>query len=144
MKSNIFFVVLVIFSSMPMWADEKDAIHISFPYEAHNYEYVVSSTDLLKSPLWNPDMRNPPLPVQDAVRLAKKQLSKLIGKSKEFELESVTLKSAGEQRWFYAVKFNPPLPPHGLDGFQLPFTILVLMNGTAVEPKVFDQINPNQ
>ncbi len=105
-------------------------------YGGKKYEFRVPGQDLQKTPAWAPSQENPPLSARRAIDIATRKLATLLPNGKDWRLYAVTLRPL-ENRWFYLVEFLEPLRNDGA-GQQLSagFQIVVLMDGTAVTPKV--------
>lgn len=105
-------------------------------YGGKKYEFQISDQDLQKTPAWQPGQENPPLSARRAIEVATKQIATLLPNGKDWRLYAVTLRPI-EGRWVYLVDFLEPLRGTGA-GQQLSagFQVVVLMNGTAVAPRV--------
>ena len=105
-------------------------------YGGKKYEFRIAEQDLQKTPAWPPAQENPPLSARRAMDIASKKLATLLPNGKDWRLYAVTLRPM-ENRWFYLVEFLEPLRGDGA-GQQLStgFQVVVLMDGTAVTPKV--------
>jgi hypothetical protein len=104
----------------------------------NQYSFEVSWAVFDKTPIWRESDDQPPLPARKALRLARACLSKLFTDAGHWRLDAVSLSPMPEHdgHWIYLVRFYPPLPPNGMNGFVEPMTIPVLMSGVAVEPKI--------
>jgi hypothetical protein len=105
-------------------------------YGGKKYEFRISDQELQQTPAWQPGQENPPLSARRAMDIARKQLVTLIPNGKDWRLYAVTLRPI-QDRWVYLVDFLEPLRADG-GGKQLSsgFQVVVLMNGTAVMPRV--------
>jgi len=99
------------------------------------YESIVTDEQLLKTPIWKLGAAHPPVAARRADRLATERFQRLAGRPPDLTRTEIRLVDMGDGlHWFYAVLFedvtNPyaGLPPNG--------TIVVLMDGTVIEPKV--------
>jgi len=103
-------------------------------------EYSVPAADFAQVPPWVPDKDSPPLPISRAVGVARKALKADHPDWTESEslLWSVQLQQVqsadSPNRWFYVLMFRRMVAGHPLPLGEA--TIVVLMNGTVVEPKI--------
>lgn len=106
-------------------------------YNGKKYEFRIPDQDLEKTPVWAPNQDNPPLSARRAADIAKNELAMLVPNGKDWRLYEVTLRPITNNHWVYLVQFLEPLRGDG-NGQQLSngFQIVVLMNGTAVMPRV--------
>jgi hypothetical protein len=105
-------------------------------YAGKKYEFRIPDQDLQKTPAWAPDQDNLPFSPRRAIDVAKNQIAMLLPNGKEWRLYEVTLRPI-DNHWVYLVQFLEPLRADGgsqqvSNGFQ----VVVLMNGTAVMPKI--------
>ena len=105
------------------------------------YGSEIAETDLLQAPTWDRRIPNPPLSANDAMVRADRVRKRLIKERKlldnvrdgEWALEDVQLTPYGEDHWYWVVRFVYDMsqsgPPNELE-------LVVLMDGTVVEPKI--------
>src|SRR5205085_6896163 len=104
-------------------------------YAGKKYEFHIPDQDLQKTPSWPAGQENPPLSPRRAIDIATKQLGTLLPDGKDWRLYEITLRPI-ENHWVYLVQFLEPLKGDGA-GKQLSsgFQVVVLMNGTAINPQ---------
>jgi|SRR5579883_1303148 len=105
-------------------------------YNGKKYEFHITDQDLQKGPAWPANQQNPPLSARRAIDAARNELATLLPNGKDWRLYEVTLRPI-DDHWVYLVQFLEPLKGDG-GGQQLSsgFQVVVLMNGTAVMPRV--------
>ena len=105
-------------------------------YNSTKYEFHITEQDLQAAPSWPANQDNPPLSARRAIDIASKELATLLPNGKDWRLYEVTLRPI-DDHWVYLVQFLEPLRSNA-GGQQLSsgFEIVVLMNGTAVMPRI--------
>jgi hypothetical protein len=103
------------------------------------YEYQLSPERADRLPRWSPNDGPPPLAIRDATAVAEKWIKQQNPEVKLFALTSITLAHVTwpeslADRWFYRIEFNPIVGGQMLFGGR--FTVVVLFDGTVVEPQV--------
>jgi hypothetical protein len=106
--------------------------------------FVVTITGdaIRRSPRWRPSEANPPLAARKAISLAEPKRSKLV-KDKPghdgltWSLYSVDLVPRDDDRWYWLITYVG-WPNGGIAGFPSDLQLVVLMDGTVVEPEVRD------
>jgi len=87
---------------------------------------------LLATPEWTSDQDNPPLSARKAIVAASGIMRKLAAYGKDTKLNPPTLKlRESNGRWFWVVYYSP----NDWRQFNSTFPIVVLMDGTAIEPQ---------
>jgi hypothetical protein len=104
-------------------------------YGGKKYDFHISQDELQKTPAWPAAQENPPLSARRAIDIATKQLATLLPNGKDWRLYEVTLRQI-DNRWVYLVEFLEPIRPGAERQLAAGFQLVVLMNGTAVVPKV--------
>jgi hypothetical protein len=133
MRTTTLLILALVFGVRLSRADTTWSSYTS----TNRFDFIVTDASIAKTPAWRENADHPPLSAGEALRLGRAELSKLISNSKEWTLETLILKPWRDgQHWVYLVRFEPPLPAGGLDGFQFDMLIPVLMSGVAVEPKI--------
>jgi hypothetical protein len=102
------------------------------------YQSSVYPAQLAAAPTWRPDLEpQPPLSPGQAVVLARRKISQLFPKIKDWQATQVTLGWAFlPEHWYYTIIFNRIRTEPG-PGERIPtFPILVLMNGKVIQPTV--------
>jgi len=92
------------------------------------------------SPAWEAKDENPPLSARKAIEAANAVVVKLVEpdtKSWKRRLEGLFLCEGDPQKWYWRVQYlwDPP-PGTAMDGQAPHMTIVVLMDGTVVQPSV--------
>ena len=110
------------------------AFHVPSTYK-QRYELKVTQSALDAAPMWPEDQPNPPVAARQAIALAKEKLIKMHPESASWNLRSVNLtKLDAKGQWIYTVYFEvPQRSPHLI---PTPFDMIVLMDGSVVEPTV--------
>jgi hypothetical protein len=114
---------------------------------AKRVESFVTQERVSKTPVWRLQQDSPPIQPRTAETRATAQFHKLlkdavlIKDTEGWELKTITLESPwGDLHWIYIVEFGPHNPQLG---FQYTLKIIVLMDGTVVEPKVAANDGPS-
>ena len=105
------------------------------PSHLYPYEYVstVTESQVLSAPAWKRNAGHPPLSARKADELAKAVFRKLPGRS-TLERTEIHLVDLGDSiHWFYVVRFDTV--NEAITGLPAWAEILVLMDGTVIEPK---------
>jgi hypothetical protein len=98
----------------------------------HYFNSKLSISRLLATPEWKQEQEHPPLSARKAIAIARAIVDRQAPYGKDVKLASPTLKlRESNERWFWVVYFAP----HDWRRFHSTFPIVVLMDGTAVEPK---------
>ena len=98
------------------------------------FYFEVTGEGLLKTPIWKADADSPPLAPRKADQLATEKFRQLISDAAEWKRERITLEDAGDGlHCIYIVRFTYAGISAGLPPF---LDVVVLMDGTVVEPKV--------
>jgi hypothetical protein len=131
---------LILFSHQIPTAIDGNASFYSY-YSGKKYDFQVTESDLRRAPPWHEHEDNPPLPPRKAVTVASTYLGQLLPDAESWSVEKVSLQRAGGKsdiNWVYVIEFTGPLASGSsqLGGMVHTFTIVVLMNGVAVEPKI--------
>lgn len=103
------------------------------------YRFAVTAEMVEVSPAWVEENNDPPLSPRLAIKAALSQLLKLVTAAEKWSMNEVRLVPVRDDKWVYAVEFHrwTPGPPAGTEAVPVPpFTVIILMNGVAVEPKI--------
>lgn len=108
-------------------------------YEADKrYDFNITSSLLASTPIWDKDETNPPLSARSAMAIARTSLRTLFADGDQWRLTEVALHPVHSDRWVYLVTFMEP-PRNGcMDCLSPLFSVVVLMDGTAVQATVSD------
>jgi hypothetical protein len=108
------------------------------PKVRRRFDFEVTREQLLKAPLWGVDQETPPLSPRRAERLAITKFHQLVYDTKGWELKRISLEDMGDGiHWIYIVDYKAPTQDLGgslIGGGE--FLVVVLMDGTVIEPKV--------
>ena len=116
------------------------AIAEAFPSRAPAQAYVTTITRKMldDSPAWDANDENPPLSARKAMAAANAVVAKLEPDTKSWKrrLEGLFLCQDGESnKWYWRVEYRwDPPPGTALGGLAPYMTIVVLMDGTVVQP----------
>jgi hypothetical protein len=127
--------VLLVVAAVPGFGGLVDSYSASGKIGDKQYEFKVSQTDILRTPIWKSDADFPPLSARKAQEIARRRMQKLLGSGKEpWVLRETTVADLGDGAHFvYVIQFEPPLGEHSVLGSDF-MRVLVLMDGTV--PKV--------
>lgn len=95
-----------------------------FHFAGNEYRAVLFHRNIKASPEWNPTMALP-LSLGAVEAVARAELYKLVTDGSEWETSNIELNrvsQSAEQRWYYAVSFDPVLRLSGL-----PHDVVVIM-----------------
>jgi hypothetical protein len=113
---------------------------LGFPSRALKNAYITTLSDevLERTPKWNETDENPPVSARKAISLANGLADKLEPDNDanwKRRLEGIQLCQKG-QNWFWQAEYEWRPRIGGLGGLPPFLTIIVLMDGTVVQPKV--------
>lgn len=102
-------------------------------------QYHLTGEQIEKQMNWHKYYANPPLSVRDAIRMANEQLSefkarKIVTSQGDWELDSANLKFVDDDHSYYIVVFDNTICDSQI-------SVVVLMDGTTVMPKSFEEID---
>lgn len=108
------------------------------------YRFEITSEMLARSPSWNDEVDHPPVPPGKAIRLANTLKNKLVKDSKNFKwhLMSATLDNdwwsgaAPGRKWWWTIRYEAHVREGMSTGIPDHLVLVVLMDGTVIEPKV--------
>jgi hypothetical protein len=100
------------------------------------YQTVVRQSDLDRAPRWDAGEARPPLRARRAMFAAREHVAKLIPGSGMWPIHTVSLEPVGAlEQWIYVVEFTR-IPLEGIGSLSGPFRVVVLMDGTIIQPKI--------
>jgi hypothetical protein len=109
---------------------------------AFGKQYVVTITKMtwMKTPKWVQAEENPLLSARKAIKAASKMKDSLVKSSKEYRwyLDSCSLVPAGDDRWYWTVKYAPLFQAFSSAGHRNSLTLIIAMDGTVITPEVSD------
>jgi hypothetical protein len=102
------------------------------------YSVAVTQAALDKAPVWKDDSDNPPVAARKAMRLADRLKDKLVKDNDKYrwKREEAALQEAGEGQWYWVVSYKAVYRGRCSSGVAPFLHLVVLMDGTVVEPKV--------
>src|SRR5262245_13285570 len=102
------------------------------------FEFEVSKDALKKSPPWDDHKENPPVSARRAIELAVKLKNSLVKDTEGFkwELKNASLVPVRDAKWIWLVTFELLPVQANLEGQAFTLRVPVLMDGSAVTPKV--------
>lgn len=115
------------------------------------YFCEISEEMLEKSPSWDERTDNPPLSAGKAIRLANAMKNKLVKDAKDFKwhLVSATLEndwsrdSDPGRKWWWSIRYEAHVRQGGETGIPNHLVVIVLMDGTVVQPEIRKDIFGN-
>ncbi len=113
------------------------------PSYAEQKQFFVELPDKPVGPIWSSDAGNPPLPAANAIRLAIEQRNRLVGDTEDlvWSLESASIVPWQYETgfWYWHITFDlNPRPGRGGTGIPARFDVIVLMDGTVLQPTIKD------
>jgi hypothetical protein len=123
-------------ATRPQTRADPGAVAVSHQISLWPYQYVtvVTRQQLLAAPVWRPGRAHPPLPPRTADQLATATIRKLPGNHLVPDRTEIRLVDSGDGlHWYYTVEFTDLHSP--LAGLPFWASIVVLMDGTAIEPR---------
>jgi len=109
---------------------------------AFEKQYVCQITKEMieKTPPWLDKFDSPPLPPRKALAIAEKMADELVGTKEGFkrELVCICLRPI-EDGWVWEIRFKWSPPNAATTGIQDYLNVMVLMDGTAVQPRIADR-----
>jgi hypothetical protein len=127
-------------------AAEPDALADFSSYDIHQgkrYDFAITEEVLSRTPPWRTDEEFPPLSPRKAEGLAREQLKRLVEEPESWTRTEIVLQHIEGDRWVYVIEFMGDHPPGVIDGPVSTMKLVVLMNGTAVDPKISSHGNKN-
>ncbi len=104
-------------------------------------QYVVTITQraLDESPGWDDKAENPPLSAKKALKLATDMKNSLVKDSDKlkWQLESLSLKPLPDGKWYWLANYEARNQGH-IEGRPESLRLVVLMDGTAIQPEVMN------
>jgi hypothetical protein len=128
---------LVSLAGLALAAELNVSVSGSGKADGRDFSFIVSASDVAKTPVWSPTAAYPPLSPRQALEIARKQLRTFVKDADEWLLHEIGLTDMGDHRhWIYMIYFFRKYPPnvavYGADHFYIP----VLMDGRVIKPKV--------
>ncbi len=136
MKGLITAALAFIVFSTPVLA--REVVNLTMYTDENGKTTVFETTQdvLERCPAWKMD-QEPPLPIYKAVELATQLMKEKYPKFTDFDINSISLSKIWDQkyqdRWYYSIGVNANADLDGIKANSY-FNVLVLMDGTVVEP----------
>ena len=108
-----------------------------------HFRSTVSLEDIRKTPQWSPAAQEvPPLPPGRAQAIARQQLDRIVSSTSDWHVDAVRIVAAADDtHWLYEVSFRREYPPDALVVGEH-VDLLILMDGTAIEPREIPRPGP--
>jgi hypothetical protein len=140
MKSVLAVVLALLLLCPSVFGGEE---YVSYAF-GKRYRIEITDEMLAKSPTWNDEVDNPPVSPGKAIRLANALKSRLVKDSKHYKwrLISATLDndwssgSAPGRKWWWTIRYEAHVRVGGSSGIPSHLELVVLMDGTVIEPRV--------
>src|SRR5262245_35042994 len=104
------------------------------------FSIAITDAAIRNSPDWKSDRDTPPIPPREAMKRANDLKSKLVVESDEWKwkMASISLTEADTNKWYWIVNYEAEYQKGTQVGIPPTLRLVVLMDGTVVEPKVTD------
>lgn len=106
--------------------------------DARYFVTTISSEMLRRSPPWRANEANPPLSARKALVVAEREKARLISPSADrdtvWSLQGMSLVPRADDRWYWVIEYWGA-PGGALGGSPSVLNVVVLMDGTLVQPK---------
>jgi hypothetical protein len=134
-------LIIILFLAFTIQARAGDSETYSLASKAQGKVFTFKFTreQLLKTPVWKLQDDFPPLSPRKAEKAATAKFQKLIKNAKDWNCDGIALENPfmdEGNRWIYLVVFSPPIALNFVESDSI--QIIVLMDGTVVEPIVTD------
>jgi len=127
-------VLTLILLSLALQAPEPAAASFTSHTRGVRWDFRLTQARLDQSPAWPEGDAWPPLSPKSAIDAAWQQLRTLVDDTERWRFESVSLKQVGSKAtWLYVVEIAEP-PPRADGGIHSSIRLIVLLDGTTVEP----------
>ena len=138
MKRGLLTLTLLAACEVASAAPYEHAIRTAYQEDGTEIEWHVSDAQFLKTPEWKFDGKSsPPFGMSDAYQRAHAWLKKTFPKMSSFRLREYSVSTAGSSRvpnrWYYTFEFFGDLDGSVVTNSR--FSVMVLMDGTIIEPK---------
>jgi hypothetical protein len=131
---------IIVFTSLFFWGVSVIGESMIFfgggEAEGKRFHFKIAVTDVRHTPVWYPNMPNPPLSPLRAIEIARRQLEQLVLDLAAWKVFEINLKTFGDNRWVYIVSFQGWYQTEGAGHQATYLGIPVLMNGALLEPDV--------
>jgi hypothetical protein len=108
---------------------------ITQSFGGKRFTSIVTREQASRTPIWSAQQDSPPLSARTAEKNAIAKCHKILANANSWRVNSIILQSPWDNtNWFYTVEFVPEAPLSQ----RASLDIIVLMNGTVIEPIVTD------
>jgi hypothetical protein len=133
--SAIFVACSICFLPIDTFSQEtKPPIQRRTTHLSYSYAYKLTNQDFANTPSWNPSEDEPPLSVNNALKIARENLPRFVKNAESWKMRMIMLQSMEENKWYYRIHFFC-FGATCREVEDRSFTAIVKMNGTLVEPK---------
>lgn len=138
MKHGVLAILMIAMCAVAAAAPLEFPLRSSSTEDGREIGWYVSDSQFMKTPEWKFDGRtDPPLAMPDAYSRAYAWLQNTFPKMSSFRLHSYELSTAGssrvQNRWYYMFDFFGDMDGSTVSNSK--FSVMVLMDGTVVEPR---------
>ena len=140
---RLYLLRLCSFSSinpLPRRISEDFVFRDSLYFSGHEYRVTVTEETLRTSPAWKDTADDPPLSARKAMKLANEKKLTFVKDFKDWkwDLSAARLKRSPDGKWFWVVEYesHPADPDVAFSGMPPDLSIVVLMDGTVIVPKL--------
>ena len=132
------FIIAATFVMVFAFQAAADVVKLTESIDEHGkrIEYVTTTNVLEKCPTWTVD-KEPPYPIHKAIDVARQWIKKRYPKFTSYKIVNISIRPIWDlsfkERWYYGVTVNAAADLDGVSASSV-FNILVLMNGTVIEP----------
>jgi hypothetical protein len=135
MSRHLLSLVPLLLAGIPLHAE----ITIPGRFDGGVQYITITDAALSRCPAWKAEAANPPVSARQAIRLADGKKVRILRDTKDWnwQLESVMLLTAGDDKWYWVVEYQEhPRPGLMLDGAPGICRLVVLMDGTVIVPGI--------
>jgi TonB family protein len=110
-----------------------------------SYRWEILASRVSSLPQWNPRVDAPPLSLDAAIKIGEEWLKQQTPEIKAFDVSFVSLaRFPIQDLWYYRLQFDPVVANRRLSAGANPFTVVVLLDGSVVEPRVETVSSPSR
>ena len=109
----------------------------TFRHNGFEFKYHLSTDDVKDTPSWNPWNGDPPLTLQNALRIAQDNLKRFVKKPTLWDVSAIKLEQVDTQKWIYDISFACLKSEcYKNKNFDVSFNVWVKMDSSIVEPEI--------
>ena len=109
----------------------------TFQHEGREFNYHLSTDDVKDTPSWSPLNGDPPLSLQNALKIARENLKRFVKNTKHWDVSAIKLVQVDTQKWIYDISFACLKSEcYENKNFDVSFNLWVKMDGSIVEPEI--------